>query len=97
MREKRVKRAEKQNDIDDGRVIASMNVDGMPWYSRGKEAAGGDDGTNENSLTDAPVKMTFRENIAFMSGVIKAALLVSLAFIGSLYLFILFCVNVWFK
>ena len=24
------------HDDDDGRVIASMNVDGMPWYQRGQ-------------------------------------------------------------
>ena len=94
MREKRVKN---QEDIDDGRVVASMNVDGMPWYSHGKVASTGDDGAEEKSLTDAPIKMTRRESIAFTFGVIKAALLVSLAFIGGLYLFILFCVNVWFK
>jgi len=92
----REKRAKKTEDADDGRVIASMNVDGMPWYSPGKAPAAAGDAVAEE-VVDMPVKMTTRENIAFVSGVIKAALLVSLAFIGSLYLFILFCINIWFK
>jgi len=98
MRETQV---DKPENIDDGRVVASMNVDGMPWYTPGKATAAGDTavdaGAEDKGIIDAPVKMTRRETIAFMSGVIKAALLISLAFIGGLYLFILFCINIWFK
>lgn len=31
------KRKKKQYDDDDGRTIANMNVDGMPWYEPNKE------------------------------------------------------------
>jgi len=94
----RKKRADKTDNTDDGRVISSMNVDGMPWYSNAQTVAAADsDGITDGDPDALPVKMTARENIAFVFGVLRAALLVSLAFIGGLYLFILFCVNVWFK
>ena len=85
--------------IDDGRVIASMNVEGMPWYSPKKppqEAADGSDaGTGGSGVI--PVKMTRRESFSFAFGVMKAALLVTFVFIGALFLFILFCTNVWLR
>ena len=28
-----MKKRNKEKFVDDGRVIANMNVDGMPWYS----------------------------------------------------------------
>ena len=90
------KRVNKPESFDDGRVIASMNVDGMPWYSpKSRATSSGISGGDESSAV-LPVRMTRRESIAFTFGVLKAALLVSLIFIGGLYLFILFCVNIWF-
>ncbi|MDR0221623.1 MAG: hypothetical protein LBI54_09500 [Lachnospiraceae bacterium] len=74
---------------DDGRVIAPMNVDGMPWYTEG--------GPKGDDTADPPAPFTFRENLAFLSGVLKASLLVTFVFLGALFVFILFCVNVWFK
>jgi len=92
------KRAEKVKEIDDGRVIAPMNVDGMPWYSKTRVIPAVESGVESVTESAAvPVVMTRRESLAFAFGVIKAALLVSLAFIGGLYLFILFCVNIWFR
>jgi len=96
------KRADKREyRDDDGRVIASMNVDGMPWYS--EKHADGPGASSEyqgnvspDAINTAP-KMTRRENLAFMSGVLRAALLAALVFIGGLFLFILFCVNIWFR
>ena len=91
--------------IDDGRVIAPMNVEGMPWYAPEKAprpvdgGAGGGFGGNIGSGDSAgiPARMSRRENAAFAFGVIKAALLVTFVFIGVLFLFILFCTNVWFR
>lgn len=79
-------------DYDDGRVIAPMNVEGMPWYTPEQQPnkPGGD-------ATAAPIKMTPRENMAFAFGVLKAVMLVTLVFAGALFLFILFCTNVWLK
>ena len=156
--------------IDDGRVIAPMNVDGMRWYtpkygagadsannganvsanntaSGGAHAgagarinigggagtgagagvhinAGGGAGTSagagvhinigggagtsagENNVNGgaytvraaaAPIKMSRGESRAFTFGVMKAVLLVTFAFVGVFFLFILFCIYVWFK
>ena len=91
----KVKRKKRNDDLDDGRVVAPMNVEGMPWYSG--ERAPGDAGTGVSADPVAPVKLTFRENVAFMFGVLKAVLLVALVFIGVLLGFILFCIHVWFR
>lgn len=98
-------RKKRFDDIDDGRVIASMNVDGMPWYTQGDKTNGGFLSRNMQSgeppsvlsPVQLPVKLTRRENRAFASGVIKAILLVTFVYIGALFLFILFCTNVWFR
>ena len=88
------KRADKVKEIDDGRVIASMNVDGMPWYSKTQAVPAAE---SAGDSAAQPIKMTRRESMAFAFGVIKAVLLVSLAFLGGLYLFIIFCINIWFS
>jgi len=77
--------------IDDGRVIAPMNVEGMAWYAPKQASA------KSGGCAGAPEKLTRGENIAFAFGVLKAVLLVSFAFIGGLLAFILFCVNIWLK
>ena len=84
----RKKRAE---IIDDGSVVAPMNVDGMPWYekTRGQDFSAGE--------PVVPIILTRRENIAFAFGVLKAVLLVTLIFMGTLFAFILFCTNVWLR
>ena len=90
---------------DDGKVISRMNIDGMPWYAPldklkiRKPEAGIDarehvDGSNVQA---PPPALTRREQAAFMFGVLKAALLVSLIFIGALLAFILFCTEIWFR
>ena len=74
---------------DDGRVVAKMNVDGMPWYMRAerKKAA-------ENSdLSD----LTKGETWEIIKGTTKAALLIGSVFFVVFLVFILFCVFVWFK
>jgi hypothetical protein len=56
----------KQYDDDDGRVIADMNVDGMPWYTPKKDAApeGG----------ESP-QLSGHDTWAMIWGVLKAALM----------------------
>ena len=94
MRNLKQKNNGKETAIDDGRVIAPMNVDGMKWYapeqrmSRGRGETGG---------TSLPEKLTRRESMAYASGILKAVLLITLVFAGVFFLFILFCVYVWFK
>jgi len=107
------RRVKKAGFEDDGRVIAPMNIDGMPWYRPRNEGSGirgkGSEVASLGSEIDAlkseystaaqpelPI-LTRRERIAFTFGVMKAALLVSLVFIGALFAFILFCTEVWFR
>ena len=77
---------------DDGRVIASMNVDGMPWYQRG-------------SMQKMPIRsessrfedLTKEETREIIKGALKASLLIAGIFILAMFLFILFCIFVWFR
>ena len=86
-----------------------MNVVGMPWYMPRKQRSGDggirnselgidgcDQGNGSGAYTMPPV-LTRREKLAFSFGVLKAALLVSLVFIGALLAFILFCTEIWFR
>ncbi len=85
-------RKKKQYEDDDGRTIASMNVDGMPWYTDsrvGMTEAAGKDGTR-------PEAMSKSHQRAFVWGVLKAALLVTAVFVVGYLLFILFCTHIWF-
>lgn len=74
---------------DDGRTIANMNVEGMPWYNPSKDVS---TGGSTQDFTD----LTSKEKRAMMRGILAAALLVGLIFIGGAFLFILFCTQIWF-
>lgn len=77
---------------DDGRVIASMNVDGMPWYQR--NSTQGMPVRNDSSRFEDLTKEETREII---KGALKASLLIAGIFILAMFLFILFCIFVWFR
>ena len=79
--------ARKRRDDDDGRTIATMNVEGMPWHR--PDSPAGESG--------APVQLTPAEARAAMWGALKAALLIAVVFILGAFLFILFCEHVWLK
>ena len=79
--------ARKRYDDDDGRVIADMNVDGMPWHR--PEVPGAE--------SEEPVRLSPAEARVAMWGALKAALLVAAVFILGAFLFILFCEHVWLK
>ena len=81
----------KQYDDDDGRVIASMNVDGMPWYQRSQRF-------DRNKLEQASdfSDLTKEESREIVKGAMKASLLIAGVFILAMLLFILFCLYVWF-
>jgi len=83
-------RKKKVYDDDDGRVIANMNVDGMPWYT-------GDDRRNKGGAESDTNDLTKSETRAIIAGTVKAGLLVAGAFMLAALIFILFCVFVWFK
>ena len=72
---------------DDGRTIADMNVDGMPWYLEKRE----------KQPEQEKIELTKEEGRAMMAGILKATLLVTLAFGVGLTLFILLCDLVLFR
>ncbi len=78
---------------DDGRTIANMNVEGMPWYSPGSclsKAERKQKDRDEASLTK-------QESRYYTWGALKAALLVTGVMCAGIVLFILFCLKVWFR
>lgn len=81
----------KQYDDDDGRVIASMNVDGMPWYQRSQRF----DRNRREQASDFS-DLTKEENREIVKGAMKAGLLIAGVFILAMLLFILFCLYIWF-
>ncbi len=74
-------------DEDDGRVIAKMNVEGMPWYVEKSPTADG--GGEKESMSREQARY-------FTGGVLKAALLVGGVFAAVYFIFLLFCTQVWF-
>ena len=83
-------RRKRRSDFeDDGRVIAPMNVDGMPWYVRRPRSAGSGGG--------APDELSREERRAVYWGITKATLLIVGVFVAVLLGFILFCQFVWFR
>ena len=83
------KKEKRVYDDDDGRVIAPMNVEGMPWYR--KEVPGEGDGKSEPQYTKEQTRY-------IILGTLKAALLIGLAFIVVFFLVILLIYGVsWFR
>ncbi len=72
---------------DDGKTIANMNVEGMPWYLK----------REERPPTGSGEKLTPEQQRAYTWAAVKAALLVALIFGGVFALFIAFCDFVWFR
>ena len=87
------KKKEKVTYIDDGRTIANMNVEGMPWYNPAKNAPV--EGLPESKAPK--YEPNAKETLAIMGGILKAAMLVAVIFIVVFLLFILFCQFVWLK
>ncbi len=75
---------------DDGRVIAGMNVDGMPWYINKKTP----DMQNSAAYQEP---LSIKETIHLIFGALGAALLIGGAFGLAGFLFIVFCQFVWLR
>lgn len=92
------KRNKKVYDDDDGRVISPMNLDGMPWNRGGMTDREPQEGNlNTGSKDENEIELTPKEKRAMMGGVFAAAFLVAGVFLLAGFLFILFCIHVWFK
>lgn len=77
---------------DDGRTIANMNVEGMPWYT--PERPGVPTYTEEKQFKDGLDKKQLR---MYTASALKAGLLVTLAMCAGIVLFVAFCVYIWFR
>ena len=78
---------------DDGRTIADMNVDGMPWYSPKKRLPG----KERKETANRDEVLTKEESRYYTGGALKAALIVVGVLCAGLVLFVLFCQYVWFR
>lgn len=90
------KKRKKEEWVDDGRVIANMNVEGMPdvFYKRNRRKRFDEFG--EVAEKPQPIKLTREERHAISRGVGFAFLAALLAFAALFTLFLLFCSKVWF-
>lgn len=86
------KKSKKEYDDDDGRVIAPMNVEGMPWHRKGKPLGG----ESHDSGSKQP-PLTRREALGLILNGALAGLTIALILGGLGALFILFLTNVWLK
>ncbi|HQC54940.1 MAG TPA: hypothetical protein PKX91_04360 [Clostridia bacterium] len=83
------KRKKKQYDDDDGRVIAPMNVDGMPWYipdTKPKDSIKSSEPNVEFSKKDS-VKLIFKLYALIIP--------IALVFIAAVALLIVFVGRPW--
>ena len=81
----------KMDEEDDGRTIANMNVEGMPWYVKGDEER------EKGAASASHEQMTPEEVRLYRFAALKAALLVALVFGIVFFLFIAFCDFIWFR
>lgn len=88
-----MKRKEKKNQDDDGRVIAPMNVDGMPWFNS-KTPKTGLENTSSNST---PEKTGIKESIKLMFSIYKIVLPLSILAVAVMAGIIAIITYVWLK
>ncbi len=79
----------KQYDDDDGRTIANMDVDGMPWY-RNKPKT---ENQGKNPLTDE--ELSREGKIGLYWGTFKAVGLIALVFFVVYFLLIFILTRLW--
>lgn len=89
------KKEKKEKWVDDGRVIANMDIDGMPGnFYRPKRRRQSDE-FGKVAHKPEPVELTRTERRAITRGVILAFLAVLFVFSGLITLVALFCSKVW--
>lgn len=84
-------RKRKPDPEDDGRVIANMDVEGMPWYRGLCQSERPPVSPDEKP----PELMTRGEKAAMIRGVVGAALAVAAVFGVGYLLLILLCLRLW--
>ena len=73
-------------------TVADMNVEGMPWYR--PELKMGQESAPKNPH---PERMTPKETFHWALGAVGAGLLIVAAFGLAGFLFIEFCIHIWFR
>lgn len=81
-------RRRKKYEDDDGRVVAKMNVEGMPWYCPG---------ASDSAAPSSGEQLSRHETLLIILSSMKWAFLASAILCAFVVLFILFCVKVWFR
>ena len=76
----------RQYPDDDGRVIAPMNVEGMPWYAR----------TNLPGASGGELLSKRQARMATWAA-LGAALTIAGVMSAGIILFVLFCTRIWLK
>lgn len=95
-RNKRDKRS-RLPEGDDGHTIASMNVEGMPWYTPERPDLPQADTEDANAKKGPKDGLTPRQARMYTLSALKVGLLVAIAFSLMLVLFAAFCVFIWFR
>ena len=80
------------HDEDDGRVICSMDVDGMPWHEKNARRQ-----RNAARLAQHGEPLTNAETRSYIWNAVLAGLSIAAVFTLTWVLFILFCIHVWFR
>jgi len=86
-------------DDDDGRIVADMHfTEQLHWYdsfssNRDKKKKG----IKKQSLADANIVLSKSETKSYIFSALLAGVTIALIFIGAFYLFIMFCIHIWFR
>lgn len=84
----RDKDIEKRNEEEDNRVVANMNIEGMPWHVSGKPLYQ----ESKEPIPELDKKELRRLTVsATLSGLVIGAV-----FLIIFFLFILFSIHIWF-
>ena len=87
-----MKHQPKQFDDDDGRVICSMDVDGMRWHEKRLRRE-----VNAGRKVAQGEPMTRSEARQYTWYAVLAGLLIATVFSVTWVLFVLFCTKIWFR
>ncbi|NLM78502.1 MAG: hypothetical protein GX173_10510 [Ruminococcaceae bacterium] len=84
--------------IDDNRVIANMDVDGMPRsVLRKAPRPKNSDAFGQYVKKKEPIKLTRAERRSVIWGMVSSYLLFGGIVFGAFALILLFCIKVWFR
>lgn len=96
MKKDKRRKTQESDENDDSRVIAPMNIEGMPWHT-GKDFKKPSDTDNTEKKQSDPEPLTKRETFSIVVNAVAAGLLIAGIFIVALILFVLFCTHIWLK